>query len=460
MPTKFLVIGDVMLDVYENCKTLKISPEAPVPVLKVNETIIKLGGAANVALNLVKNYPEVTLIGLVGSDENATILNNLCEEANINTEFIIDSRYTTIVKKRIVAEKQQICRFDVEETLTYKKELEKDIYPILQKLDIDNNTFVLFSDYDKGFLTNNLINVLVSWSKEKGLYVSVDTKKQDLHPYNGVNIITPNLKEFSQIIGYDKNLKKTQNAKKIIQKYNLDSLLITMSEKGLLYIDNEQRLQSETVNRDAHDVTGAGDTVFAFWSICRASSFDIAKSLRYCNLAAAQTIQKIGTHAPLLSDVVFNLDCYVEDLESLEKFCKKMRNNGKIIVATNGCFDLFHSGHLDSLEFAANLGDVLIVGLNSDESVKELKGTERPIFPFKDRARIIKALKCVNFVVEIDTDPTYFYKAVCPNYLVKGSEYVGKTIIGSKFVENNGGSIVLFERKQEISTSKIINKVK
>lgn len=460
MEYKFLVIGDVMLDVYEYHDAIKISPEKPVPVLQKTTESFKLGGAANVALHIANASFDVHLVGLIGCDKEANCITQVCRDKNIDAHFIVDPDYTTVSKKRILADTQQLCRVDREGVVSPTSNIGSKLFEILESCDIDDKTIVLISDYDKSFLSSKLLGELVPWLCNKAFYVSADTKKNDFSSFSGINLVTPNYKEFTSQTAFNSEKSLEANSDEFKKLYNLGAILITLSEHGLKYINSDAVYNSRAVALDVHDVTGAGDTVFAFWSMCKAFDFDIETSLQICNFAAALTVQKLGTYAPSFYEVLLQKkELGILSREVLGELGQCLRGLGKKIVATNGCFDLLHPGHLDGLEFAAGLGDLLIVGLNSDLSVRNLKGNDRPILPFEDRARMLEALKCVDLVVSIDEDPTWFYEALSPDYLVKGSEYKNKEILGAEFVESYGGKVVLFDRKLNISTTALLDKL-
>ena len=455
MKKKFIVIGDVMLDVYERYTSDRISPEAPVPVAKIINSTFSLGGASNVAKNLALNKLDVTLIGQIGDDDNGKKLKDLCQKANLSIDSLLIKNCKTIVKKRLIVQNQQIVRIDEE---TFYDDV--DVFNEFKKHDIDKNTIVLFSDYNKGFLKSDDIVKIISYAKKYGAKVSVDTKKTDLTPYRSADIITPNLSEFKKICGYTEISNLPKYARIVMKKFDLRSIMITLSSKGLLYVDQDNEILMPTENQEVHDVTGAGDTVFAFWNILIDHDYKIDEKMRICNKAASLSVKNIGNYAVKLSDIIESNNskiCKLNDLKNLSDYYK---SNGKIIVGTNGCFDLFHAGHLDSLEFASKQGDKLFVGLNSDKSVKSLKGQNRPIISFEDRARILSSISFVDHVVEIDNEPIEFYRALVPDLLVKGNEYENKKIIGEDIVQNNGGKVIFHKRENKISTSEIINKLR
>jgi D-beta-D-heptose 7-phosphate kinase/D-beta-D-heptose 1-phosphate adenosyltransferase len=280
-----------MLDVFEKYTSTKLSPEAPVPVIKLKNYQTSLGGAANVANNLAINNMDVTLIGQIGNDVEGQEIIKLCNEADISTKFLITSECQTIIKKRILVDDQHLARVDREDNFKAK-----DVLSQLMKHDVNEKTIILISDYDKGFLNKKEIAKIISYAKKKSALITIDTKKSDLTCFRNSDIITPNMSEFKKIIEPNKVLNLPEQGRQILKKYNIKSLLVTLSSEGLLYIDREFHLQSPAEIQQVHDITGAGDVVFAFWNMTYLYEKSIKKRLKICNEAASISLTKLGTN--------------------------------------------------------------------------------------------------------------------------------------------------------------------
>lgn len=454
MTSEVIVIGDVMLDIYEFHTSTKLSPEAPVPVIKLDQVKYSVGGAGNVAMHFALNGYTVTLISQIGDDAEGKILREHCEKNGVHCDFHVEDSVKTITKKRIVADQSQIVRIDNDSNMKIPSVLDK-----IKEYDITANHLVLISDYDKGVLQADHIPGIITYVKSKGAYLAVDTKKTDLSIFSNVDIITPNRTEFFNIRGVDRADSIYENAIQLIEKHNIKSFLVTLSEKGLWYVDQDNDLHCETQSEEVLDVTGAGDTVFAFWGISKIKNLNINEALKICNLAASKAVKKIGTTPIVLSGTDLLNKKKLLSTTELAGLSEIVKIDGKKIVATNGCFDVFHAGHLDSLQFAAQQGDLLVVGLNSDAAIQKLKGTNRPIVSFENRLDVLSALECVDYIVEIGTSPQSFYAELLPHVLVKGDDYSADDLIGADEVLKAGGEIKLAPKIRNFSTTELIEKI-
>ena len=446
------VIGDVMLDVYLEGNTHRISPEAPVPVLKYENKRYALGGACNVAMNLKSLGVNPILYGLIGDDEHGQLLIQLLNEACIR-HHLIKTNQPTITKMRLVDKQHQLLRIDYEETF-----LESDSDQLINLLhqEMTQNQFCVLSDYNKGTVSNP--QSIIS----KANHVIVDPKGESFDKYNGAFLITPNLKEFH--LASRSNECSVQGLCKTGQifreRINVQHLLITLSEKGMLLINQDQFLH-EKANQTSQvsDVTGAGDTVIATLAAFLSSGTPFEKSLQLANAAAGHVVKTFGTTFVSRNDLEsLNLELPINhktsaltDLQTIVNDCK---HKGKRIVFTNGCFDIIHPGHIMLLQKAKSLGDVLIVGVNSDDSIRRLKGQSRPINHLNARLNVLSGLESIDWVVSFDADtPHSLIESIKPDVLVKGGDYTLESVVGAKEVQAYGGQVVIIPLYEKSSKS-------
>ena len=458
-----LVIGDVVLDKYIHGNVSRVSPEAPVPVLKPQSEEVRLGGAANVASNVSSLGSKVFLQGVVGKDDNAKELKALAKYKKIKSSFVV-SLSPTISKLRLLASKQQLIRIDSEEEFS-EQDWKSTKINFNKNISSTKATALIISDYGKGTLKD--IPYLIKEAKKKGVFVLVDPKGQDFSKYKGASIITPNYSEFVTAVGkVSSDSDLTKKAKKLLSDLNLQALLITRGSEGMTLIQKNKsgikRDDFPTEAQDVFDVSGAGDTVIASLASAISSGFDLANSVKLANIAAGIVVGKSGTATPTLSELKnsFYSQGNLSKAE-VKKLCQQSQKDSMKVVFTNGCFDVLHAGHVTYLQAAKKLGDKLIVGLNSDSSVKKLKGKERPINSLEERMTILKALECVDWVVPFTEEtPLNLIKYLKPNVLVKGADYKTKDIVGSNFVLKNEGEVKTIPLVKGLSTTKKIQKIK
>ncbi len=458
---KILVVGDIMLDKYLIGDTKRISPEAPVPIVKVEDNYERLGGAANVALNLSKLKCKVGLIGIVGDDGSSKIIQKKLREEKIR-DFLIKSKdYRTIEKLRLISRNQQLLRLDFEENLPNKSS--DDLLKIFRE-NVQNYDLVILSDYNKGCLIQ--ANKIIDFCRREGIKVIVDPKQINYKIYKGATLITPNFKEFELIVGKCENLKKiNQKGKELIEELNLEGILLTMGEKGIILLQKDKESYVEnTKAREVFDVTGAGDTVIAITAACIALKESLERSVSLANLGAGIVVGRLGTNAITIDDIknkIGNINSKLLDLKNLKKLLKVSEDNSEKIVMTNGCFDILHSGHVQFLEQAKKLGDKLIIAINTDKSVKNLKGQNRPINNLKSRIEVLKGLSSVDWIIPFDEEtPEKLIELITPNILVKGSDYEIEKIAGAQHVFKNGGEVFTINLLKGHSTTNIIEKIK
>ncbi|MCU4674228.1 bifunctional D-glycero-beta-D-manno-heptose-7-phosphate kinase/D-glycero-beta-D-manno-heptose 1-phosphate adenylyltransferase HldE [Catenovulum sp. 2E275] len=463
-----LVVGDVMLDRYFIGDSQRISPEAPVPVVKITQTQDKVGGAANVARNVAHLDGKVGLLGIVGHDENGEHLKQLLAQENIQSELVEQNTKPTITKLRVVSRHQQVVRLDFEETFELEQagELQKKFEAVL-----DNYQTVIFSDYNKGSLGH--ISQMIQTAKQAGKIILVDPKQSDLNLYRGATVITPNLGEFKLAGGNTTNEETiTQSARQLIADAGIDSILLTRSEQGMSAISQTEKTDMPAEVLEVSDVTGAGDTVIATLAVMLSVGLPLADAAKMANTAAGIVVAKLGaaTVKPEELAAKFNqqlltqglhYQCPFDDVLQHIEFAKQA---GEKIVFTNGCFDILHAGHVAYLEKAKALGHRLVLGLNTDESISRLKGPDRPVNPLEQRAVVMTALKSVDWVIPFgeagDDTPLKLIEAVKPDVLVKGGDYTVDTIVGAEFVQQNGGEVVVIEFVDGCSTTNVIKKIR
>ena len=442
---KILVIGDLMIDHYLWGTCERISPEAPVQVVNVTKESSVLGGAGNVINNLNALGAKVDVISVIGGCEISDELKALLSNINVDTQYLITQKdRITSKKSRIIATHQQVVRYDRESTDEISGESQKSILTSFEKI-ITNYDAVLLSDYGKGVLTTELTQSLISIANKHNKKVLVDPKGLDYSKYKGAYLLTPNKKEASEAtqISIKDDASLTKAITQLKTQCDLSVSIITLSEQGVAIYDDNLRTHP-TVAREVFDVTGAGDTVLASLGFALACDYDIDNAVEFSNLAAGVVVGKIGSATATLNEIIeyesslnkSSSDAHIKTLDEITALSAELKARDKKIVFTNGCFDILHAGHVRYLETAKSYGDVLILGLNSDRSVKALKGETRPINTQLDRAYILAALEAVDYVVVFDEDTPYdLIKAIKPHVLVKGGDYEGKEVVGQDIAD-------------------------
>ncbi len=462
---KILVIGDLMIDHYLWGSCERISPEAPVQVVEISKETTVLGGAGNVINNLNALGADVSVASVIGDDDNGVELVNMLKNINVDTKnIIVQNGRKTSKKSRVIAVSQQVLRYDKES----KNEIESSsVDAILNSLknNIPNFDSVILSDYGKGVLTKELCQKIIKLCNEKSVKVLVDPKGSDFSKYKGAYLLTPNKKEAILATNIDINdeLSLKEALLKLKIECDLDISLITLSEDGIATYDKELKI-SPTVAKEVFDVTGAGDTVIASIAFALSVGKSMDETAAFSNLAAGVVVGKIGSATVTLDEIEeyeaslhkSTSDAHIKNFDEISKVVQRYKDNGKKVVFTNGCFDILHVGHVKYLQVAKSFGDILIVGLNSDESVSRLKGPTRPINIAEDRAYLLAALEAVDFVVPFGEDTPYeLIKMIAPNTLVKGGDYKGKDVIGTEFADE----LKLVDFVDGKSTTKTIQKI-
>ena len=462
---KILVIGDLMIDHYLWGKCERISPEAPVQIVNIDKESSVLGGAGNVINNLRALGSRVDVLSVVGDDYVANELKALLENIKVQSNMlIIEQNRKTSKKSRLIASQQQVLRYDNESIEDISSASEKEIINKLSA-NISNYDVVILSDYGKGVLTTKLTQEIISISNKNKVKVFVDPKGKDYSKYKGAYTLTPNKKEAIEasniLINDNESLEKA--IKKLKEECELEVSLITLSESGIAIFDDNLRIKP-TVAREVYDVTGAGDTVIASIAFAIANHMKIDDAIQFANLAAGVVVGKIGSATASLDEIYeyesslnkSNSSSHIKSFEEIEILAKKLHDKGKKIIFTNGCFDILHAGHVKYLEEAKSYGDVLILGLNADSSVRKLKGPTRPINNQDDRAYILASLESVDYVVIFEEETPYeLIKLIQPNILVKGGDYEGKDVVGQDIAQE----LRLVQFVDGKSTSKIIQRI-
>ncbi len=456
---RVLVAGDVMLDRYWHGASKRLSPEAPVPIVKIADCVERPGGAGNVAANIASLGAKATLLGAVGQDAAADSL--LRSLQALGVELVVEKAegVDTIVKLRVLSQNQQLIRLDFENEVPAAEPSLLESYRVL----LDATGVSVLSDYGKGTLREP--SEFIALAKAAGKPIVVDPKGLDFSRYLGADILTPNIKEFEAVMGECPDERTLERkAVKLVSDCQLGAVLITRGERGMsLLRAGHDAVHLAARAHEVYDVTGAGDTVCATLASALAAGYDSVTAIELSNTAAGLSVAKLGAVAVERSELESvwtgggEGSVALMDREQLLEAVRKARTCGEHLVMTNGCFDLLHSGHVAYLEEARQLGDRLIVAINDDASVRRLKGNRRPITPLAGRARVLAALTAVDWVVAFSEDsPEQLIAAVAPDVLVKGGDYRLEQIAGADSVQRAGGEVKVLAYRDGWSTSAII----
>jgi D-beta-D-heptose 7-phosphate kinase/D-beta-D-heptose 1-phosphate adenosyltransferase len=466
---KVLVVGDLMLDRYIFGEVDRISPEAPVPVLRHARRYERAGGAANVAMNLAGLGCQTYLAGFWGDDGEKNELAAILEQGGVDTLGVVSGTLPTISKTRIVGRVQQLLRLDIESQEdrpeVENERLRERVIGLVAKM-----SAVVLSDYAKGALTTELCEAVIRTARAAGVPVFVDPKTPDFSKYSGATTVCPNLKELSLATGVPahKTDELIAASKDLLTEHDLSFLTVTMSEKGITVVEPGGSYHSPARAREVFDVSGAGDTVIATLAAGVAGGLTVRTAVELANLAAGIVVAKVGTVPVARHELIAALTQSsrtaagdkVLDLERVTKRVAEWRASGETIVFTNGCFDLLHVGHITLLEDCRRFGSKLVLGLNTDASVSRLKGPSRPIVGERERAKVMAALAAVDAVVLFDEDtPLELIRALKPNVLVKGGDYSVETVVGHEDVIASGGRVEIVPTVEGFSTTNIIRKM-
>ena len=466
---RIAVIGDVMLDRYFHGEVKRISPEAPVPVTRINRINSVLGGAANVAANLAHLECQVFMGGVTGDDENRVLLEKMMADAGIDASGLIKSEArSTITKLRVLGGQQQMLRLDFEEVGDLLPAETEALTAWLDGLLAEGLDGIIVSDYAKGVCAAEFVQSVIAKAHAKNVPVLVDPKGSDWTKYRGCDFITPNLKEMCEAAGCVKDNEDSavvEMARAARDKFAIKNVVVTRSEKGMSLINATEVLHSPATAIEVFDVSGAGDTVAATLLAGVAGKLSLAEAVYMANRAAGIVVAKVGTY-PVHRDELLK-DLLTEERkqghgyrtlswEEISSLAATWKAAGEKVVFTNGCFDIIHVGHVTYLEKARNLGKHLIVGLNTDASVQRLKGPARPLVHELDRARVLAALACVDAVVLFDQDtPTELIEKIRPDILVKGGDYRPDQVAGREYA----GEVQIIDFEDGYSTTNVVTKI-
>jgi len=460
---RILVAGDAMLDEYLFGETGRISPEAPVPVVRTHGTEQRPGGAANVALNIAALGGHVRLCAVVGDDSRAEALTDILSSSGVDCDFIRAADTPTVHKLRVLSRNQQLIRLDSEEALSgHEDAFENSFANALDDIDA-----IVLSDYGKGTL--NRIEPLVALARQREIPVLVDPKGVDFDRYRGASVLTPNQSEFEAVVGsWSDEAAFLAAGERLRVRLELDALLVTRGEKGMvLFSADEQAFGLAAEAREVFDVTGAGDTVIGLMAAGLGSGWAAEDAAALANLGAGLVVRKIGVATVSPSELRLALHRRgaggrgLVSADELEMLVSEARRRGETIVMTNGCFDILHAGHVSYLEEAKGLGDRLIIAVNDDASVSGLKGPTRPITPLADRMAVLSGLAAVDWVVAFSEEtPAALIERLLPDILVKGGDYAADEIAGGKAVISNGGEVRVLALKEGRSTSALIESIR
>ncbi|UQY43627.1 bifunctional D-glycero-beta-D-manno-heptose-7-phosphate kinase/D-glycero-beta-D-manno-heptose 1-phosphate adenylyltransferase HldE [Mixta hanseatica] len=459
-----LVVGDVMLDRYWYGPTSRISPEAPVPVVKVDNVEERPGGAANVAMNIAALGASSRLIGLTGIDDAARALGVSLQNVNVKCDFVALPTHPTITKLRVLSRNQQLIRLDFEEGFAGI-----DPEPLHQRIAaaLPRSGALVLSDYAKGALAS--VQQMIQLARVANVPVLVDPKGTDFERYRGATLLTPNLSEFEAVVGKCQDEAQiVERGMQLVADYELSALLVTRSENGMTLLQpGKAPLHLPTQAQEVYDVTGAGDTVIGVLAASLASGDDLEAACFLANAAAGVVVGKLGTSTVSPVELENAIHARPEsgfgimDEAQLKDAVALARQRGEKVVMTNGVFDILHAGHVSYLSNARKLGDRLIVAVNSDASTRRLKGDSRPVNPLENRMIVLGALESVDWVVSFEEDtPQRLIAGVLPDLLVKGGDYKPEEIAGSEEVWANGGEVRVLNFEDGISTTNIIKRIR
>jgi len=460
--SRVLVVGDVMLDRYWFGDTSRVSPEAPVPIVKINSVDHRPGGAGNVALNIASLGTQVNLLGITGNDEAADILAAQLTAADVEHDLHRLETASTIIKLRVISRHQQLLRMDFEDKLAL---ISKAILVERFETYLPRTNLVILSDYNKGTLIDP--QAFIQAARTANVPVLVDPKGSDFSIYRHANIITPNFKEFQAIVGVCHSEQEIlTKGRKLLADYQIDTLLVTRGEEGMTVIQTDKHAHFPAYAREVFDVTGAGDTVIGVLGGALAAGMDLLPAAALANLGASVVVGKLGAatvSAPELQAALSgktNFATGIMNEEQLLQAINTARAQGKKIVFTNGCFDILHAGHVTYLQMAKQLGDYLIVAVNADSSIQKLKGANRPINHLDHRMTVLAGLGVVDWVVPFEDDtPERLLRLLKPDLLVKGSDYRPDQIVGADIVRSYGGDVRIMNHNITTSSSAIINRM-
>lgn len=470
---KVLVIGDFMIDEYLIGTVERVNPEAPVLILNVKEETYGLGGAGNVVRNLLSLGVNVYASTVIGDDVDVTIMKDLINKNKLSLDGIFEEKNRKTTRKtRLLAKHQHLIRYDRESVHKINSRNEARIVNYVKEL-IDDIDAVILEDYGKGVLTDNVIENTIEICRKHNKICLIDPNRNNWDSYSYATIITPNKKEASDALGYSLTDEASieRGGFELMERYNLPYVLITRSDEGMsLFIKKVgKKIDINTKTPEVFDSAGAGDTVIASLTFGLINGLSFEDSAAFSNISAGIVVSKSGVATVSLDEVIKSLyyesKLYLKerknkDLAGISRICEELRKNKQKIVFTNGCFDILHSGHIRYLEKAVELGNILIIGVNSDASVKRLKGNSRPINTLEDRIEILSSLDFVDYVVAFEEDTPYtLIEHIKPDIIVKGGDYKANEVVGKDIVERYGGKVIILPYIEGKSTTSIITEL-
>ncbi len=462
---RVLVVGDLMLDKYWYGEASRISPEAPVPVVHVDISEQRAGGAGNVALNIAALGAQVSVIGYCGCDEAASALINILQNSGVRCLIESLDTISTISKLRVLSRHQQLIRLDFEDGFG---EVPPDNALRQFSCELDETDVIVLSDYGKGTL--QAVRKFIEMARSAGKRVLIDPKGSDFSKYRDATLITPNMSEFEAVVGSCKtNEHLAEKGLGLLRQLDIESLLVTRGEQGMTLLSQDaEPMHLATESREVYDVTGAGDTVISVLAASLAAQESLPEAIKLANVAASIVVEKLGA-------ATVNLDEFrnalhrkraryrgIVQFDQLVNAIETAKSIGEKIVVTNGCFDILHFGHIQYLQQAKKLGDRLVILVNSDASVNRLKGPNRPVNTLQTRMEMLSALECVDWVLAFDADtPSELICKLAPDVLVKGGDYSDITdIAGHDCVIENGGKVKILDYIDGFSTTSIIQSIR
>lgn len=466
---RVLVIGDLILDEYLWGKVERISPEAPVQIVDIQREFLTLGGAGNVLANILSLGGRAQLCSVIGCDQNAQVLIGQLHQRGLSTEGLFkDSHRPTTKKTRVLAAGQQILRIDREIRQPIEAGYEEEIFHYFIE-NLSGYQAIILSDYQKGVLTDSLLARIIAAARQEGKPVFIDPKGSSYCKYRRANYLTPNLKEAglatNMTLGSEEQI--SQAGQKLLEDLALDGLIITRGQDGIsVFTPHQLPVSLPTKAKEVYDVSGAGDTVLASLTLGYCSGLSINEAAWLANLAAGVVVGKVGTATVNPSEIIGYCHDHLwgeqknKNCQDLLDLITRHRLAGQKIVFTNGCFDLFHVGHIKLLQEAKKFGDILVVAINDDASVTRLKGLPRPCMTQEERVQLLGALDCVDYLtVFSDDNPMRLLEMIKPDVLAKGTDYNKEEVVGWSIVDSYGGSIKLINLAQNISTSHLIDRI-
>lgn len=466
-----LVIGDAILDHYVWGEVNRVSDEAPIQILRVTQEEVRLGGAGNVVSDLHTLGADVTYCAIVGNDGRGRMFREQLTGAGLTDRLLlIDPSRPTTVKTRFIARSQQVLRVDHEVTEPFSHDLCRALLAGIEEA-VPGHDVVVVEDYNKGLLANGVMEAIVRCAKEHSKKVILDpAKTANWTPYSGVTAVTPNRAEAHLATGVEivDDATAAQAAQVLMERYGVHAAIITLDRDGISLLERGGRFaRYPAMARDVYDVTGAGDMVTSLLALVAGAGYPWEAAVRLANIAAGIEVGKLGV-VPIPRDEIIDTlhhsavftSAKIRTLKELLHILQPLRNKGRKIVFTNGCFDILHVGHMHLLRGAREQGDVLVVGVNTDASVRRLKGERRPIIPQHERGQLLAALAAVDYVVFFDEDtPERLIRAIRPDVLVKGSDYRHDQVVGADIVQTYGGKVVLVPILEGVSTTDIVDKI-